>query len=246
MPPLNAAGTCLVQTQDSINPPLTTVPAVPKPLDAGTKLTLGGPNNKSQDVPSKAGAGYAAFLAQSGATVAGFPISGVVPGVPAVPTGLPASFIEAGQWSLKGTGGSDIGAFTATVTVPTPLTCKNCDLDTIDRSQPLTINWSGGGGSQDYVQIGGFATTPSLADSTKNVAVIFSCTARASDGTFTVPVSILSQLPTSSSDVLSAANVGALAIVNGLGSSSATFTAPGLDAGYFGYSSLLYRAMGYK
>ncbi len=244
VPPLNPPGTCLVQTQDAINPPSTTVPAVPKPLNAGTKVALSGPNNKAQDLPPEAGLGYGAFLAQSGATLAGISLAGVA-GIPKVPDGLPASFLEAGQWTIKGTGGGDIGAFTATVTVPAALTCGNCgSFTSIDRTKSLTVNWTGGG-SQDYVQIGGFATTPSLGDAAKNVAVIFTCTAKVSDGTFTVPVSILSQLPTSSSDPL-AANTGALAIVNGLGNANASFTAPGVDTGYFGYTSLLFKAMGYN
>jgi len=241
VPPLNPAGTCLVQTQDSGLPPLTTIPPLPQPLDAGTKLTLTGPNNKTQDLPSTTGAGFSAIVAQSGASL----LSALIPGFPTLPAGLPSSFIEPGQWSMKGSGGSDIGAFTANLTAPTPLTCRNCDFQSIDRTQPLTINWSGGGGSQDYVQIVGVASTPSVADTSKNVAVAFSCTARASDATFTVPDSVLGQLPTSSSD-LTAAATGIFAIINGLGSAAATFTASGLDSGYFGYSSLQYRTMGFK
>lgn len=243
MPPLNPSGTCLVQTQDAITPPPFTVPAVPQPLNAGTKLTLTGPNSKSHDLPPETGFGYGAFLAQSGASIAGISLAGIA-GIPKVPDGTPASFLEAGQWTISGAGGSDIGAFSATATVPAALACQNCNFASIDRTKPLTINWTGGG-TQDYVQIGGFATTPSLGDSSKNVAVVFTCTAKLSDGTFTVPVSILGQLPTSSADPL-AANTGALAVVNGSGNAGAGFTAPGIDVGYFGYTSLLFKAMGYN
>jgi hypothetical protein len=254
-PPMNSPGTCLVQTEASIAAPTSTIPPVPKPLDAGAQLALSGPNSLAHNLPSQAGIGYAAFLAQTGGTIFGLQI----PGVPVVPAGIPASFIVPGQWTVKGTGGVDVGAFSASITVPTPLNCSpSCDITTIDRTQPLTIQWTGGGGSQDYVEVAGVATTPSLADPTKNVAVLFACAGKASDGTLTVPVSVLSQMPTSSSDPL-ASNTGALLIINGLGNSSTAFTAPltmltpagvapagNLDAGYFGYSSVLTKLMNYK
>jgi uncharacterized protein (TIGR03437 family) len=242
-PPLNAPGTCLVQTENSVAAPTSTIPPLPAPLNAGTKLTLSGPNAKTQDLPSQAGVGYATFLAQKGGIA--------LPGVPVVPAGLPDTFIEPGPWTIKGTGGTDVGAFTAPITVPAPLNCSpSCDITSIDRTQPLTIKWTGGGGAQDYVQVAGVASTPSLADPTKNVAVLFACSAKASDGSLTVPVSILSQMPTSSADPL-AANTGALLEINGLGNSSTAFTAPltaggNIDAGYFGYSSVQTKLIDYK
>ncbi|HLK67767.1 MAG TPA: hypothetical protein VKU19_30255 [Bryobacteraceae bacterium] len=247
IPPLNAAGTCLVQTEPSTAAPTSTIPPIVKFLDAGSKLTLSGPNNKAQDLPSQANVGYAAFLAQSGATLFGLQI----PGVPTVPAGVPATYIEPGGWTIKGSGGADVGAFTASITVPAALNCSpSCDITAIDRTQPLVIQWTGGGGSQDYVEVAGVATTASLADPTKNVAVLFECTAKASDGTLTVPVSVLSQMPTSSADAL-APNTGALLVINGLGNSDASFTAPltaggVLDAGYFGYTSVRTKLMQYK
>ena len=168
-----------------------------------------------------------------------------------MPAGLPATFIEPGSWTIKGTGGADVGPFSASITVPPALNCSpSCDITTIDRTQPLTIQWTGGGGNQDYVEVAGVATAASLADPKTNVAVLFACTARASDGTLTVPVSVLSQMPTSSADI-TAPNTGALLVINGLGNSSTAFTAPltaggNLDAGYFGYSSVLTKLMNYK
>jgi uncharacterized protein (TIGR03437 family) len=248
VPPFNAPGTCLVQTEAAVAAPTSTIPPVPKPLDAGAKLTLSGPNSKTQSLPSQAGLGYAAFLAQSGGL--GIPL----PGLPTVPAGLPSTFIEPGQWSINGAGGADVGGFGAPITVPAPLNCSpSCDITAIDRTQPLTIQWTGGGGTQDYVQVAGVATTASLADPTKNVAVLFECTAKASDGTLTVPVSVLSQMPTSSSDPL-AANTGALLVINVSGNDPFTYdglvppfpNASGLDGGYFGYSSVRTKLMNYK
>jgi uncharacterized protein (TIGR03437 family) len=232
LPPFNAPGTCIVQTQGSTNPPTSALPPLAKDLDAGS-LTVTDPQNNSKGLSRSTTAGTAGYYAL-------------------LPTSMPA--MQPGQWTMKGTGGADIGAFTGTMTVPAPLACTNCDgangISTIDRTKPLVVQWTGGGGSSDYVQIGGLSTAVSTADATKNVAVIFSCTAHASDGQFSVPVSILSQLPQSSADIL-ATNTGALVLVNVLGNSGTTFTAPltaggNIDLGFFGYSATLIKLVGYN
>jgi uncharacterized protein (TIGR03437 family) len=231
LPPLNSPGSCFVQTIQSVSPPSTTIPSVPKALNAGSKLTLAGPNSKSKDMPLDASLGYAALLAQT--------------------TGPGAGYLEAGPWSISGAGGPDVGAFTAHATLPTPLVCTNCSsIASIPRDRPLTINWTGGGGAQDYVNIIGTSTAVSVSDINSNVAVVYYCTARASDQTFTVPVSVLSQLPAVSGDPL-AQNIGALVVLNGTGANnsfSAPLTAGGnLDAGYFGYvSSVTKIGVGYN
>jgi hypothetical protein len=131
------------------------------------------------------------------------------------------------------------------------LNCSpSSDITSIDRTQPLTIQWTGGGTGQDYVEVAGVASTASLADPTKNVNVLFACSGKASDGSLTVPVSVLGQMPTSSSDPL-ASNIGALIVINGLGNAGNSFAAPlaaggNLDAGYFGYSSVRTKLMEYK
>jgi len=237
VPPLNAAGTCIVQSQDSITAPTSALPSLATDMDAGPTLTLSGPGGASKDLAHSSTAGSAGYSAVLSSTL-----------------GPATAYIQPGQWTMKGTGGKDIGPFTASVTVPAALTCTNCDgptgINTIDRTKPLTVQWTGGGGSSDYVQIGGLSTVASTADPTKNVAVIFSCSAHASDGQFTVPVSILSQMPQSSGDLL-AANTGALVLVNVLGNSGTTFTAPltaggNIDLGFFGYSATLIKLVGYN
>jgi uncharacterized protein (TIGR03437 family) len=232
LPPFNAVGTCIIQTQSTATPPTSALPPLAKDLDAGT-LTLSGPGGLSKSLirsTASGSAGYSVTLSSS------------------------APVIQAGQWSMKGTGGADIGAFTGTVTVPTPLACTNCDgatgINTIDRTKPLLVTWTGGGGSSDYVQVGGLSTVASTADPTKNVVVVFSCTARATDGQFTVPVSILSQMPQSSADP-TAANHGALVLVNVLGNSGTAFTAPlaaggNIDLGFFGYSATSVKLVSYN
>jgi hypothetical protein len=247
LPPLTPNGTCFVQTFLSIDPPTSTVPPLPAPLDAGP-LTLTGPSNKTQSLAFTAGTGYLKGLAQSGLP----PIPGLsFPGVLTVPAGSPETYIEPGQWTVKGSGGPGVGPFTASIAVPPPFTCATCDkFSTIDRSKPLKIDWTGGGGDRDYVQVVGTSTTPLLADSSKNVAVVFSCSAKASDGTLTVPPDILGQLPTSTDNLLST-NVGAIVVINGQGLANGGFTAPraaggNLDLGYFGAPTVVLRVVGYN
>jgi uncharacterized protein (TIGR03437 family) len=243
IPPLTPNGTCFVQTFPSVTPPTSTVPPVAATLDAGP-LTLSGPNSKTQTLAYTSGTGYLKGLAQAGA-IPGLPI----PGLLSVPPGSPQSYIEPGLWTIKGNGGPDIGPFAASITVPTPVTCANCDkFATIDRSKPLKIDWTGGG-DKDYVQVLGTATTPLFADPTQNIAVAFSCSAKASDGTLTIPPAILAQLPASSDNVFSS-NTGAFVFIHGLGFGNAAFTAPltaggNLDLGYFGSASVLLRVVGF-
>jgi hypothetical protein len=93
---------------------------------------------------------------------------------------------------FSGTGGSAIGPFRAEITAPDPLRWTNRP-DRVNRTEPLRIEWTGGVG---LVRIGGqFARetstgTPELTG--------FVCTARQVDGTFSVPVTILSQIPAGS------------------------------------------------
>jgi hypothetical protein len=158
--------------------------------------------------------------------------------------------IKPGAWTMTAPGGSDIGAFTASITVPTPLTCSNCSsIATINRSQPLTINWTGGGGSQDWVEIAGISRAPLIADTTKSVAAVFLCAAHATDQTFTVPANILAQLPPSSNNPL-ALSFGTLGVINVLGTSN-SFTGPltaggNLDLAFFNYSSVFLRVVGFN
>jgi len=234
VPPVNPAGTCIVEQINAPVPPTSATPPIMAPateLNAGTSLSLSGPGGATGSLPFSAN-GYAAILGQSSL------------GQP------PPTFIKPGVWTMTGPGGSDVGAFTASITVPTPLTCTNCStLSIVNRAQPLTINWTGGGGSQDWVEVAGISTAPLIADTTKNVAGVFLCVAHASDQTLTVPANILAQLPPSASSPL-AANPSAIAVINVLGSSNSftgSLTAGGnLDLAFFNYSSVLLRVVGFN
>jgi hypothetical protein len=105
-----------------------------------------------------------------------------LPGTGSVPT----SALVDGNWTLSGSGGADVSAFSATFTLKNQFTLTNLPT-TITRGQPVTLAWTGGG-ANDQVRMTAWSTT---LDPTTPVVV---CTAPASAGTFTIPGSITSQL----------------------------------------------------
>ncbi len=234
VPPVNPPGTCIVEQINAPATPTSATPPIMAPateLNAGPSLALSGPGGATASLAFSTN-GYNASVGQ--ATV----------GAP------PPTFIKPGVWTMTGPGGSDIGPFTASITVPTPLTCANCNsLSTVNRTQPLIINWTGGGGSQDWVEVVGISTTPLIADTSKNVAGVFLCVGHASDQTLTVPANILSQLPPSVFRP-TATNPSAIGVINVLGSSNSftgSLTAGGnLDLAFFNYSSVLLRVVGFN
>ena len=132
----------------------------------------------------------------------------------------------------------EIGAFTASLTVPAPVTWTNAaQIASISRSTPVTLNWTGGDASQTVV-IGGGST-----DQKTKKSGGFVCLVPATAGTFTVPVTALADLaPTGSvmgpGDGLGVLFLAALPLAN-----PPTFTAPGLSAGHLFYSFVTARAV---
>jgi len=118
---------------------------------------------------------------------------------------LPAGFYEAqliagfipttgGTFSFTGTQGSDVGSFSTSVTLSTPLlswTNQNAAA-TITRSAGLPVTWTGGP-ANTIVSISG----SSVANSVANLGLYasFTCLVPTSAGQFTVPSYILSALP---------------------------------------------------
>jgi uncharacterized protein (TIGR03437 family) len=221
-------GACTVisyaATQGSA-PPL---PYVYQPLDAGASIGIGGPNGsktltKSTSTDPTTSQKYISYYSAFDTT---------------------ATYLGAGNYAATGSGGPDVGAFTAHLTLPlSPLVWTDQPTPTaslaIDRTQPFTVHWTGGDPS-GYVQItgNGFVIT-SGAD---GVGASFTCSARTSDGSFTVPSVVLLGLP--ASGTVTSGGIGA-ALPGSLGVSGYSnpdkFSAPGIDAGYFS-SSVSYSA----
>jgi uncharacterized protein (TIGR03437 family) len=141
-----------------------------------------------------------------------------------------ASFsLVAGTYTLSGAGGKDVGTFSTSLTLGSPLTITGGLPSTVNRSAGLPLNWTGGLAS-DIVDIVGlsFTTTGTGANAVSSGAE-FICITTAGQGTFTVPASILTQLPASAQGTLFVSS----------GNNSASFTASlkaggSIDVGYFG------------
>ena len=129
--------------------------------------------------------------------------------------------IPLGTYTISGTGGKDVGAFSATVTVAGHLAISNkSSLATVDRTQPLTVTWTGGTAG-NYVLIGG--------GSTHGPHSYFACAEDAGKGTFTIPGYILSSInPTTAANGIIWISPNPL---------SNPLTIPGVDAAYFADAS---------
>jgi hypothetical protein len=131
----------------------------------------------------------------------------------------PGNFLDPGTYTMSGTGGRDVGAFTATTNVPTvPFVWTNppAAMDPFDRSQDYTAKWTGGIPGTQFVIAGASGTGA------------FLCAAPIEDGQFTVPAWVFLSLP------VTGTIPGGLSVING---SLGTFTATGLDIATIRYTS---------
>lgn len=122
--------------------------------------------------------------------------------------------VPPGTYTITGSGGTDIGTFTASINFQSPLTLTNQNaLANIDRTQDTTITWTGGFTNGD-VQVEGDVGN-------QNGTVRFYCHAPSSAGQLTIPSSILLAMPPGGGDMV-VTNVTAAQPV----------TATGLDVGF--------------
>lgn len=237
---LTQIGACYVYRRSGTTQEISQGGSTVTSLNAGSQLTLNGPNAANVAMPMTAGASgfYGATLYSNG-------FNGV--GAIGTPT------LTQGTYTISGNGGSDIGPFTASVTVPGDFTWTNQDTiaDPIPRSSPLTINWTGV--TSGNVGITGTTYTSLTGSTTQNTiynASLFTCIAPAAAGTFTVPVSVLSQLDAVSND-LTTGSFGSLSVFATIDPTQGSFTAPltaggNIDQGFFGYSIGGSKTTGYQ
>ena len=148
-----------------------TVPGAPQWLDAGASIAVTGPAGNRSLAKTTVGSTvlYSSTLDANGA------------------------YLTAGQYTLTGPGGPDVGPFNVHMTLPQRVDQKEATR-TVNRSAGVTVNWTGGDPT-GFVQITGAS---SAGATPANLAtVVFTCTARASDGSFTVPSIVLLALPAS-------------------------------------------------
>jgi uncharacterized protein (TIGR03437 family) len=201
--------------------------APPQPLNAGSQLTLNGPNASNRALPNQMN-NYSATLYTSGFGPVG---------------GMGSPTLVQGTYTLSGTGGPDVGAFTASINFPGAFTWTNESAipAVIPRNQNLSITWTGGGdGLVIITGFGGAQVSGTQTNPVYNVAG-FTCTAPASAGNFAVPSAVLQQLPQVSGDVLTG-SIGSLVVAaipdaaRGQGIFTAPLTGGGnVDFAFFSY-----------
>ncbi len=147
-------------------------------LDAGDPLSVSGPSG-SWSLPRMIFPGaisYSATVDQTGTT------------------------FTAGTYTFSGPGGPDVGSYSVDLDVPEPLVWTNQQsIIEVDRSQGVTINWTGGD-PNGYVQIHGISFS-NLAGN-RVVTTSFDCTAKTTEGSYTVlPVVLLALPPTGTQNI---------------------------------------------
>jgi uncharacterized protein (TIGR03437 family) len=182
------------------------------PLDWGATFSLTGPHG-TQTMSSLFSTGWVSYL--GGALSSNL-----------IPSSL---FLDPGAYTLMGIGGSDVGPFTVSFTVPQPLTWTNqSQLTNLSRSQPLTVSWSGGAAGQLVGVVGIGEDLPT------NASTVFACLAPPNATSFTVPAAILTNLPATRPNVLQSKSV--IYLVSLTPSSGAPLKASGLDVGAAAFS----------
>lgn len=146
---------------------------------------------------------------------------------------LPSSlFLDPGSYTLQGFGGMDVGPFSTSFNIPQPLTWANrLQTNTVDRSQPLTLSWTGGDSGQ-VVAVLGFGV-----DLPANSSAVFVCIAPAGATSFTVPTDMLANLPATHANPLRSRDVIYLMALSG--SSVKSIAARGLDVGLTSFYSII-------
>jgi uncharacterized protein (TIGR03437 family) len=184
-----SVGSCVVY-QESLSS-ITLPPFTETGLDAGN-ITVTGPSGTVTLTPEAEIAGfYGASLSDSFITPQG------------------------GSFTFNGSGGKNVGSFSTTVTLGSPLfSWTNMSTTTsVTRSKGVTVTWRGGE-SGTYVEISGYSAGNSAAAG-------FYCLAKQEDLQFAVPSWVTSSLPEGS---------GTLDVSNA--SNPVKFTATGLNVGF--------------
>jgi uncharacterized protein (TIGR03437 family) len=185
----------------------------PSVLDAGSPITVNGPDGSTEQLPKGPSGFYSAQLAGTSGT-----------------TTLPP-YLNAGTYSVSSAGGNDVGPFSQTLTIFTPLTWTNQDsINTIPRTAGQLVTWSGGDPNSTVVIIGTSFVQGTATDGSDTVGANFVCAAADSAGQFTIPAIVLLSLPASSSQSVGGFTIpaGNLALET---ISSTPFTAHGIDIG---------------
>jgi uncharacterized protein (TIGR03437 family) len=204
------AGACTIMGSkgDVLATGVQTGASPPPRLNAGAAFSITGPNGVT--TPTSVSALRPAA-----------PLGSFAPFLPGLPNQLS---LVSGQYTLSTSGGPDIGPFQVSLNMPPAFTWSGRQgLNAVDRTQPLTLSWSGLPQGQSMAILGGNVDLPS------NSSAQFYCLAPPNATSFTVPAAILGALPQSEANVLLSKGViylHSMPVANGV-----PFSAQGLDAG---------------
>jgi uncharacterized protein (TIGR03437 family) len=201
-------------------------------LDAGT-ITLTGPpgtNLTNQKLTEESTNGYKYTIGMEGVTIPGQTSFTLVPGT----------------YLLTGSGGKEVGPFSASVELGSAVTLNSPLPSAVTESAGLTIGWQGGNAS-DLVQISGSSSTSSGTGSSEVTTFTeFVCITTVGQNSFTVPAFILKQLPATPGGQSNPNSAGLLSVASGPtpASFNATLNADGSNiagtlSAFAGYAALV-------
>ena len=137
-------------------------------------------------------------------------------------------YLSPGSYTMTSSGGTDVGPFSAAFNIPQPLTWNNRNaLDIVDRTQPLTISWTGADSGAEIAVVGVGEDLPT------NSSAVFKCVAAPGASSVTVPPDLLANLPATRSNLLQSKDI--IYLVDLAGTSLTKLNAKGLDQGSTGY-----------
>ena len=225
-------GSCIVSPY-SYQGPLAAVfggagdPANFNGLDAGADLNVNGPEGATQLPRQNQGSAAQPFYVYK---VTGGIIGGGIEGF----TNVLPDYLDPGNYTVDdGSGGSQVGAFSAKFSIPSspPVWTNEDAFSDISRSKDLTVTWSGGAAG-GLVGVSGSSANP-----TAGIGATFQCLVPADAGTFTVPQWVLSALPASAVDSSVGIPIGFLSLVTPL-PQPVRFSATGLDVGFLNWGQI--------
>jgi hypothetical protein len=205
---------------------------VTTPLDAGPAMNVSGPNGSKQ---------FAVIKTPNSIAYGGALGGGIALPFPGAPPVAPL-YLDPGTYTVdNGSGGADIGPFTATLTVSgSPFVWTNADADmSIDRSAGVDVQWTGGDPAAK-ITIAGVSGTTDLATRVTTGAS-FTCTVD-NTGDFVVTSDVLSLLPATPAGATAGAG-STLSVSSGV---QASFDAPGSDRSLILFLSGAARTVTYK
>jgi len=141
-----------------------------------------------------------------------------------------------GTYALTGSGGTQIGPFNISATLPSSFMVTNWDAITaINRATPLQISWTGTGFDRLVITISGQTSSGST-----NTNVNVTCAVAANLGTYAVPTAALAYLPATATGYLSVtAAVNGGGTVTAVSSSGTAFTPPLVGGGSTNYGQFI-------